>query len=115
MVAVGFVLSEIGVLFGSVPVILGGLLLFGGSCAGILRETEYVQTIWTPLKTIGALFVVVGGILWGSTVSIVTVDAAIQVLETDRVALRGVSILLGGGLLTLVGFAGAEWASRTTS
>lgn len=115
LVAVGFALSELGVLVGSIPVVLGGLILFGTSCAGIIRETGYVQTIWTPLKLIGVLFVLIGGVLWGSAVSPLTVDAAIRMLQSDRIALRGVSILLGGSLLTLLGFVGPVWTSRTAS
>lgn len=115
LVAVGFVLSELGVFVGSIPVVLGGLVLFGTSCAGIFRETEYVQTIWTPLKLLGALFVLIGGVLWGSTVSPLTVDAAVRVLQSDRIALRGASILLGGTILLFFGFVGPVWTSRTTS
>lgn len=115
LVAFGFVVSELGVLFGIIPVVVGGLLLFGGSCAGILHETDYVRTVWLPLKGLGVLFVIAGGILWVSTVSVTTVDATLQAVEQSKVALRGASILVGGVLLGAGGFIGPKWMSRIAS
>lgn len=115
LVAFGFAVSEIGVLFGIIPVVVGGLLLFGGSCAGILNETDYVRTVWLPLKALGVLFAIAGGILWVSTVSVPTVSATLQAVEQSKVALRGASILVGGILLGVGGFIGPGWTSRIAS
>lgn len=50
-VALGLPIAELGILFGGVffPVAVGGLLLFFGSIAGLLREAGYVGTLWTAL------------------------------------------------------------------
>lgn len=102
-------------LFGAVPVVVGGLVLFGGSCAGILRETGYVRTVRTPLRAIGVLFVLVGGLLWGAGTPAWTIHATLRALGSSRIALRGASILAGGVLLTAGGFVGSGWASRIAS
>jgi hypothetical protein len=59
-VALGFVLSEIGVVLGFFPVTVGGLLLFGGTVAGILSEAGYVEQPWRSLFALGALLLAFG-------------------------------------------------------
>lgn len=51
-VALGITLSELGVLFGIHLISIGGLLLFVGTMAGILRESGYVTR---PERTVGVL------------------------------------------------------------
>ena len=52
-VALGFALSEIGVFIGLFPVAVFGLILFGGSIAGILTESGYVNRPWPTLVGVG--------------------------------------------------------------
>ena len=62
-VALGVTLSELGVLFGSSPVSVGGILLLSASVVGILRESKYTSTLYAPGLVVGALFTVVGVVL----------------------------------------------------
>ncbi|MFB6169769.1 MAG: cox cluster protein, partial [Haloarculaceae archaeon] len=78
-VALGLALSEVGVVLALFPVAVGGLLLFGGSVVGILKESGYVAAPWTPLAVLGAVFAVAGGALvavWGDGGGILTLFAS---------------------------------------
>jgi hypothetical protein len=57
-VALGLALSEIGVFIGLFPVAVFGLILFGGSIAGILTESGYVERPWPTLLGVGAVLAV---------------------------------------------------------
>jgi hypothetical protein len=59
-VALGLPLSEVGVLFGLFPVAVAGLLLFCGSIAGLLSESEYAATPWPAVGVSGVLCLAVG-------------------------------------------------------
>lgn len=54
-VALGLALSEIGVFIGLFPVAVFGLILFGGSVAGILTESGYAERPWPTLVGVGAV------------------------------------------------------------
>jgi hypothetical protein len=54
-VALGLTLSEIGVFIGLFPVAVFGLILFGGSIAGILTESGYVSRPWPTLSGVGVV------------------------------------------------------------
>jgi len=58
-VAMGLVLSEIGVFIGLFPVAVFGLILFGGSIAGILTESGYVTRPWPTLVGVGVVLAVI--------------------------------------------------------
>lgn len=79
-IALGFVLSELGVLFGGafVPVAVGGVVLLESSVVGILRESGYAETLWAPAFAVGVLFSAAGGVLlyWGLRIRAVAVLAA---------------------------------------
>lgn len=76
VVVLGFVFSEIGILFGVWPVSVGGLLLLSGSVVGILRESGYADTLWGPGLLLGGLFVALGGVLYLGTTA---TDRSLQV------------------------------------
>ncbi|MFB6307792.1 MAG: hypothetical protein ABEH35_00540 [Haloarculaceae archaeon] len=59
-VALGLVLSEVGVVLGIFPVAVFGLLLFGGSVAGILTESGYAARPWPTLLAVGSGLAVLG-------------------------------------------------------
>lgn len=109
-VAVGLAVAETGVFLGVVPVAVGGILLLGGSCAGIIREAGYASTPWRPLRAIGAGFLALGGALWLIRVTTWSVPALVEAVTTDGVALRGAAVVIGGGLLVVAGIAGRAWA-----
>ncbi|WP_049985443.1 DUF7541 family protein [Halobellus rufus] len=63
-VALGIPIAELGIIFGLFPLSVGGLLLFGGSAAGMAFESGYAKTPWrglfgvaVPLAALGAAFV----------------------------------------------------------
>ena len=102
-VALGVVVSEVGVLLGLFPVAVGGLLLFGGTVAAILRESGYVGRPWLALASLG---VVLGGlgtaaVLWALGVDGLSVAAVTDPL--NPIAYRGTAIAVAGLLLVGVG------------
>jgi len=66
-VALGIVLSEVGVLFNAVSVAVGGLALFSASVVGIFRESGYAATLWRPSAVMGVLWGVVAAALYVGT------------------------------------------------
>ncbi|WP_435063641.1 DUF7541 family protein [Halobaculum sp. EA56] len=95
-VALGLPIAEIGILFGLVPLAVGGLLLFCGSIAGMLREAEYAASVWRALAAL-AVLVVLGGVAllyWDATT------------ESDLVV-RAYS-MVGAGVLMLAAGIGGE-------
>jgi hypothetical protein len=59
-VAVGFVLTELGLFVGLFPIAVAGVLLFGGSVSGILTESGYVSHLWRTLATVGVVLAILG-------------------------------------------------------
>jgi len=61
----GLVTAELGIVFGGafLPVAVIGLLLFGGSVAGILRESAYVESIWASALGLAIIYGVGGGLV----------------------------------------------------
>lgn len=111
-VALGLVLSELGVLFGIIPLSVGGLLLFVGSIAGILTESGYTDDLWRVLGVLGAALIVVGGILAGTQLPLSDPGAFLSVLTTvfdaqpNGIVLRGLSIVVAGVLAVVVSAVG---------
>lgn len=68
----GLVTAELGIVFGGVwlPVAVFGLLLFGVSVAGILRESAYVEPLWMSGLLLTALYVIGGGLVVALTDSL---------------------------------------------
>ncbi|MFB6126434.1 MAG: cox cluster protein [Halolamina sp.] len=90
-VALGLPVAELGVLFGIFPVTVGGLLLFAGSIAGMLRESEYVASPWRALGAIGVPLALAGAWLAYGGAGFVT---------------RGQAILVAAGLMLVAGVGG---------
>jgi len=59
-VALGLALSEVGVFVGLFPIAVFGLILFGGSVAGILTESGYAKRPWPTLVGVGAILTLAG-------------------------------------------------------
>ncbi|ERG99379.1 MAG: hypothetical protein J07HQX50_00524 [Haloquadratum sp. J07HQX50] len=98
-VALGIPISEIGILFGLFPVAVGGLLLFGGSVAGMAAETAYVETPWRGLAGVAVGLVVLGLAL---------------VFTPIGLPARGGAIVTAGVVLALAGAAGEFFAESAT-
>ena len=106
-VALGFVLSEVGIIVGIFSIAVGGLLLFGGSVAGILKESAYVDTLWGSLLTFGGVLAAIGvgvvgwrvGVDPGVIVDVIATpgDFGLLVPRALAVAVAGVMLLAAGG------------------
>ncbi|MHB9286668.1 hypothetical protein ACKVMT_06465 [Halobacteriales archaeon Cl-PHB] len=102
-VALGVVVSELGVVFGLFPVTVGGLVLFGGTVAGILTEAEYVSGPRSVLLGVGALLVALGGtvVMAGVGVSGLSVETLLD--PQNGLAYRAAAIAAAGVILLAVG------------
>jgi membrane-bound ClpP family serine protease len=99
-VALGFVISEVGIFLAVVPVSVGGLLLFTGSVAGIIREAGYTEQPWGTIGILGVVLVVLGGILVATQVpSVSSISSVLMSIFSARpnfIVVRGVSIVFAG-------------------
>ncbi|MFB6069969.1 MAG: cox cluster protein [Halanaeroarchaeum sp.] len=115
-VALGLALSEVGVVMNLASVSVGGILLLGGSIAGILVDASYVDSPWLPLGVLGGLFTVAGGAIWWSQLQVpFGLDAMLAVAHTDAVAMRGQAILVAGLLLVLATIGGIVYKSLASA
>lgn len=100
-VAFGLAISEVGVFVPLFPVAVGGLLLFSGSLAGILRESGYAEDAWTAFGALGATLAILGVGLYAVTGAPTTVDQVVFVLEAGSqgsvsVAYRALAVFTAG-------------------
>lgn len=107
-VALGLVLSELGVLLGIIPLSIGGLLLFTGSIAGIVTEAGYTEQWWGVLSGLGVVLVVLGGILVATQLPETSIDALSSTLsgvfsaQPNGIVIRGVSVIAAGVIAVMV-------------
>lgn len=104
-VALGFVLSEVGIFLGLPAIAVGGLLLLGASVAGILRESAYAHNVWVVLAGMGALF---GA--FGVAILLSQQPATLAVAELGHpngIVARGKAVIAAAVILVVVGLAGA--------
>jgi len=115
LVALGIAVGEVGVLFGLVPVAVGGVVLFGGSAASVLREAGFAQSAWRPLALVGASIGVASLLVWVFQTGAVEPGALRRAAATDGIAVRAVVVLVAAILLLLAGLLGAAVERRRTS
>lgn len=110
-VALGLVLSEVGVFLGLFSVAVFGLLLFGGSIAGILTESGYTARPWPTLLGFGAILALagVGIVLW----QIPLAEVTLQNFGQNGLLSRSVAVVAAGAILAMVASV-ASIAERTT-
>lgn len=107
-VALGLVISELGILLGIIPLSVGGLLLFSGSIAGIVTEAGYTEQAWGILGGLGLVLIALGGILVATQVPSASVAALSSVLSDlfsarpNGIAIRGISIVVAGVIAIVV-------------
>jgi hypothetical protein len=94
-VALGIPIAEIGILFDVLPIAVGGLLLFGGSAAGLATEAGYAETPWRAL---------VGAAVPLAALGIGFLYTAINLPN------RGVAILAAAGILVAIAAASTLFA-----
>ncbi len=104
-VALGVVVSELGVVFGLFPVTVAGLVLFGGTVAGILTEAEYVSGPRSVLVGVGVLLAVLGAIAVVGSLGLsgLTVEALLD--PANGFAYRGAAIVAAGAILLAIALA----------
>ncbi|WP_348613055.1 DUF7541 family protein [Halobaculum rarum] len=98
-VALGLPIAEVGILFGLVPLAVGGLLLFCGSIAGILRENGYVSSTWRGLAGLSVLVIAGGLALWYADMT-----------TASDLLIRAYSMIGTGVLMLLAGVGGDLFA-----
>jgi len=104
-VALGLALSEIGVFIGLFPVAVFGLILFGGSIAGILTESGYVTRPWPTLVGVG---VVLALIAVGLALAYVpTADITVANIGSGPVLTRLVAVAVAGVVMVAMGGVGS--------
>ena len=96
IVALGFTLSEIGVVLGLRPVSVAGLLLFVGSVSGILTEAGYISRPQRAIGVQGLALIGVGGVL-------IVENQTGTTIRGQSIAIAGILCLVGA--LLWVGFA----------
>jgi hypothetical protein len=94
-VALGIPIAEVGIVFGLFPLSVGGLLLFGGSAAGMATEVGYAKTPWRALAGAAVPFAALGLAFVYTAINLPT---------------RGFAILAAAGILVAVGAAGTLFA-----
>ena len=100
-IAVGLALAEVGVFVGIFPVAVFGLLLFGGSVAGILTESGYTSRPWPTMLALGAILAIGGAaiVLWQTPIGAISIEE----FGTDGVLSRALAIAIAGVGLALAG------------
>lgn len=113
--AVGIAATEAGVLFGLVPIAVGGVLAFGSSVAGMAREVGYATDRWRPLRFVGVAIAVVAAAVWLVVAPSPTPDGLAAAARTDGIAVRAVVVLGSAVLLVVVGAVGPVVAGSAGS
>jgi len=104
-VALGLALSEIGVFIGLFPVAVFGLILFGGSIAGILTESGYADRPWATLLGIGGVLAALAAAL---AVAYLPADAiAVANIGNGPVFTRLVAVAVAGVVMVAMGGVGS--------
>lgn len=107
LIALGLVVAEVGILFGVALVGIGGLLLFGWSCAALLSDAGVTASGWRAVLATGTVLATAGGIVWAARLPAYTVSAAVRAVAVDPLAFRGAMVCAAAGILVVVGLAGA--------
>jgi hypothetical protein len=108
-VALGLAISEVGIVVGIFSVAVAGLLLFGGSVAGILKESGYVGQLWGSLLAFGLFLSVIGGGLLVSQLdagAVAFLDVIAEPAGYGAVVPRALAIAVAGIILLAAGGTG---------
>jgi len=103
-VAFGLTISEVGVFLGIFTVAVFGLLLFGGSVAGILTESRYTNRPWPTLLAFGAVLAVAGALIVVTQFDIATVT--LDDFGQNGILARSLSLAAAGAILAVSGVVG---------
>ncbi|MFC7028455.1 hypothetical protein ACFQJ5_14265 [Halomicroarcula sp. GCM10025324] len=104
-VALGLALSEVGVFVGLFPVAVFGLILFGGSVAGILTESGYASRPWPTLVGVGAVLALIAALI--SLWQIPTSEYYLANIDDNILLSRMVAVAVAGVVMTAMGGVGS--------
>ena len=110
--ALGIAATEAGVLFGLVPIAVGGVLAVGASGAGMAREVGYAEDPWRPLRAIGAVIAVCSAAVWIAIAPTPTPNGLVTAAATDGIAVRAAVVCAAAALLIVAGASGPVVAGR---
>ena len=116
-VALGVTLSEVGIIIGIFAIAVGGLLLLGGSVAGILKESGYADGVWGSMLAFGAVLLAAGGALFVSQVGVDVVTMLDVVANPNgfgQIVPRALAITVAGAILLAAGGAGQVLEANAT-
>ncbi|WP_254767528.1 DUF7541 family protein [Salinilacihabitans rarus] len=103
LVALGLVLSEVGIVVDLFPVAVGGLVLFAWSVAGILAESGHVASPRALVAGFGGLFVLAGAAMVGVDAGAVPAGPAEGLVGLSS---RGLAVAVAGAVAVVVGVGG---------
>ena len=103
-VAFGLTISEIGVFLGIFTIAVFGLLLFGGSVAGILTESRYTNSPWPTLLAFGAILGIAGAVVVVTQFDLATVT--LDDFGQNGILSRSLSVSASGAILAVAGIVG---------
>lgn len=106
LVALGIMIGEFGVLFGIVPVAVGGVLLFGWGSAAIARDAGFTPSVWQPLAGVGLVLGGLGLCVWGLRTTGLSPDAFLAAASTDAIAVRAAIVTVASVGLAVAGVSG---------
>jgi len=104
-VALGLALSEVGVFIGLFPVAVFGLILFGGSIAGILTESGYVGRPWPTLLGVGGVLALLAALI--AIVQLPAAELVVANIGEGPLFTRLVAVALAGLILVAMGGVGS--------
>ncbi|WP_306057319.1 DUF7541 family protein [Natronococcus wangiae] len=99
LVAVGLVLSEVGVFVDLFPIAVGGIVLFAASVTGFVAESGHVSSPRPLAIGLGLVFVALGTLLYALGTELVIVAGSERLFG---LASRGLAIAVAG-VVTVVG------------
>jgi hypothetical protein len=89
------------------PLAVAGILLFGVTATGILRESGYIAQTWRVLAVFGGVFALLGAALVATQVSPGSVAVADVIADPNGIVGRGLAVAVAGVMLVAAGATGA--------
>lgn len=104
-VALGLVLSEVGVFIGLFPVAVFGLILFGGSVAGILTESGYTTRPWPTLIGVGVVLAGIAAVI--AVTQIPAAEFTLANINDNALLSRMTAVVVAGVVMAAMGGVGS--------
>jgi len=108
-VALGLALSEVGVFVGLFPVAVFGLILFGGSVAGILTESGYASRPWPTLLGVGTVLALIAAVI--AVTQLPAAELVVSNIGNNQLLSRLVAAVGAGAVMVAMGGVSSSRAS----